>query len=193
MALLRPTFGGDVGAEALEDGHAALSAHAEAIEVEPSGLQGQRLLHGGHQVGVAAAAVGSPQQRQHQGVAVAPREGQWPAIGILQGGPKLGNNLCEGNKSVIHHIIAAAAGLAERHLCYAVAVLIQALCSLPVDTQGAGPAGGERPSVLYTAHQARYHHVAIWRILLLGPRPAAQAAETLQEPFLVSAAQYLDA
>ena len=77
------TFARDVGTQALENRRTAFSAQAEAIEVEPVGLQRQRLLHGCNQVGIAASAVRSSQQRQHQRVAVAPREGQRPAICIL--------------------------------------------------------------------------------------------------------------
>lgn len=70
--------------QALDDGHAAFSTHTEAVEVEPVGLQGEGLLHGCHQMGVAAPAVGGSQQCQHQRIAAASREGQRPAIGILQ-------------------------------------------------------------------------------------------------------------
>ncbi len=79
------TFARDVGTQALENRRAAFSAHAEAIEIEPVGLQRQGLLHGCNQVGITASAVCSSQQRQHQRVTVAPREGQRPAIRILQG------------------------------------------------------------------------------------------------------------
>ena len=65
------TFARDVGTQALENGRAAFSAHAEAIEIEPVGLQRQCLLHGRNQVGIAASAVRSSQQRQHQCVTIA--------------------------------------------------------------------------------------------------------------------------
>ena len=78
------TFARDMGTQPLEERHAAFCTHAEAVEVQPVRLQRQRLLHGCHQVSVTAAAVCSPQQRQHQRVTVAPREGEWSAVSILQ-------------------------------------------------------------------------------------------------------------
>lgn len=60
----------------------------------------------------------------------------------------------------------------EPHLCDAVAMLIQALGSLPVHSQRASPACGKRPAILHAPHEAGHHHIPIWCALLLCPRPA---------------------